>query len=1171
MFNKFLKKIRHSIDKILQGTHDHYTWFLPERIGVISSFLLEIFFSGIRLDDDQKSVIRRLPKNAIIIYVTKHTSDFERLFYYSRYRIDGLPFPEIGFFHRIFLWQPVSRLFKICLAHLDHFCRHLAVPDPFKSGYIKNELLDRRTAVMSLVKPHEFYRRFVKSKTDPLEYLIRMQKSVDRPIYLVPQLMFFGTTPSASGQALKDPLIDFKQKPGAVRRLRALISRPGKIFVEVSEPILLKDFIEAPDNSHQSDGNLALKLRHQLLDQINRHHRSTTGPILKSIEEIKQHILTNNRLQSFMKTHAERRNIPVQKVHGDALKYVDEIAAAPHPFFIKLGMHAAKWILGHMFEEISYNKNGLSKMKQASRKGPLILIPCHKSHVDYEVLTETTPQDATLPKKGKEITVKDAGEGVKPATEDKVEPKRKKAPVKKEAEEKETPAKKTAKPSTVKKLKPAKKTKKPKKETPAKIIKLPIPTPEIPLEEPEEPLKKPAAKGKKSSAVDTVDMTLEPMEEDLSPAEKKKLSKKKLGEPLKDKKFFKKKISFRSKEVIEGEDLYAGDKSRIKKSRKTAKTKASKGQKPQITIPKAIKRRIKIDDTIILSDLAKRMGIKANEMLKQLMTLGVMATVNQTIDFDTATLVASEFNYEVERASFEEESVLHIQTDDPGKLTYRPPVVTIMGHVDHGKTSLLDVIRKTKITEFEAGGITQHIGAYYVKTDNGQIVFLDTPGHEAFTAMRARGAKVTDIVVLVVAADDGVMPQTIEAINHSNAAGVPIIVAVNKIDKDNADVERVQRELADQGLVSEEWGGDTIFVNVSAKQNIGINDLLEMIILQSEVLELKANADKLARGHVIEATLDSGRGPVATVLIKEGTLRSGESVVCGVHYGKVRAMLNDRGVQVETAEPSMPVEVLGLSGVPMAGDEMVAIADDKSARQVSEHRTQKQRALELAKSSRLSLEGLFEQMQEGDVKELNLIIKADVHGSIEALKDSLTKLSTDEVKIKVVHSATGTITESDIALAAVSNAIILGFNVRPGVKVHDFASEENVDMRFYDVIYDAIKDIKDAILGMMASTFEERILGRAEVREVFHVPKIGSIAGCYVTDGKIERGQLVRLIRDGIVCYTGKVNSLRRFKDDIKEVQSGYECGVGLENFNDIKLGDTLECYYLEEIKPILS
>lgn len=742
--------------------------------------------------------------------------------------------------------------------------------------------------------------------------------------------------------------------------------------------------------------------------------------------------------------------------------------------------------------------------------------------------------------------------------------------------ERELPIQAPEAPSVAKKLKPSKKAKKAKRETPAKIIKLPVAPPDLldvvtqtpmeaPIEEPYEEI------SPEIEVIDEAKPGIEPLDDEFAEKEKKKQLKKKLLETTKDKKFFKKKISFRSKEVVEGEDLYSGEKVRSKKSRKTAKSKPIKGQKPEITIPKAIKRRIKIDDTIVLSDLAKRMGIKANEMIRQLMALGVMATVNQTIDYDTAVLVASEFNYELERASFEEASVFQIQTDDPEKLTYRPPVVTIMGHVDHGKTSLLDVIRKTKITEIEAGGITQHIGAYHVNTDRGQIVFLDTPGHEAFTAMRARGAKVTDIVVLVVAADDGVMPQTIEAINHSRAAGVPIIVAVNKIDKANANVDRVQRELADQGLVPEGWGGDTIFVNVSAKMNTGINDLLEMILLQSEVLELKANAEKLARGHVIEAKLDSGRGPVATVLIKEGTLRSGESVVCGVQYGKVRAMLNDRGVQVDSAGPSMPVEVLGLSGVPMAGDELVAIADDRSARQVSEHRTQKQRALELAKSTRLSLEGLFEKMQAGEVKDLNLLIKADVHGSIEALKDSLTKLSTDEVKINVVHSATGTITESDIALAAVSGAIILGFNVRPSAKVHDLAGEENVDMRFYEVIYDAIKDIKDAILGMMASTFEERVLGRAEVRQVFHVPKIGTIAGCYVTDGKIERGHHGRLIRDGIVVYNGKIISLRRFKDDVKEVQGGYECGIGLENFNDVKMGDIIECYYMEEIKPVLK
>ena len=494
-----------------------------------------------------------------------------------------------------------------------------------------------------------------------------------------------------------------------------------------------------------------------------------------------------------------------------------------------------------------------------------------------------------------------------------------------------------------------------------------------------------------------------------------------------------------------------------------------------------------------------------------------------------------------------------------------------MGHVDHGKTSLLDVIRKTRITEGEAGGITQHIGAYHVQTDRGNIVFLDTPGHEAFTAMRARGAKVTDIVVLVVAADDGVMPQTIEAINHSKASGVPIIVAVNKIDKNNAEPDKVQRQLAELGLVPEEWGGDTIYVKVSAKKNIGIDDLLEMILLQSEILELQANPDKLAIGHVIEAKLDAGRGPVATVLVTEGTLTAGAPVVCGVHYGKIRAMLNDLGQNVDSAGPSMPVEILGLTGVPEAGDELVALTDEKDAKQVSEHRTQKQRSIELAKTSRLSLEKLYERMQEGEVKELNLIIKADVHGSIEALKDSLIKLSNDEVKIVVNHAATGTITESDVSLAAVSNAIIIGFNVRPSPKVVEYAQEEHVEMKFYNVIYNAIKDVKDAIVGMMDSTFEERTLGRAEVRETFNVPKVGTIAGSYVTDGTIERNKLARLVRDGVVIFEGKISSLRRFKDDTKEVHSGYECGIGLENYNDIKIGDVLECYYLEEIKPELE
>jgi translation initiation factor IF-2 len=717
-----------------------------------------------------------------------------------------------------------------------------------------------------------------------------------------------------------------------------------------------------------------------------------------------------------------------------------------------------------------------------------------------------------------------------------------------------------------------KKPKKPKKDTAAKIIQLPV----KPVEKP--PVKIAAKHEKPKGKVKRMPPRAPAAKPDLPPKEfpakeiKKKKSKQRLDEEIDgNKKFLKKKISFRKKSVIEGAALYGGG-YRTRKPRKGAKGKAvATGQKTQITTAKAIKRRIKIDDAIVLSELAKRMGIKSGEMIKTLMGMGVMATVNQSIDYDTAVLVAAEFDYEVERAAFEEEEILKQKTDGPEKLQERPPVVTIMGHVDHGKTSLLDVIRKTHVTETEAGGITQHIGAYLVATDKGQIAFLDTPGHEAFTAMRARGAKVTDIVILVVAADDGVMPQTIEAINHAKAADVPIIVAINKIDKANADPERVKRELAENGLTPEDWGGDTIFIQVSAKQEEGIDELLEMISLQSEVLELKANPDKPAFGHVVEAKIDTGRGPVATVLVQDGTLRNGDPVVCGIHFGKIRALLDDKGVQVESAGPSIPVEILGLSGVPVAGDEMIALDDERSARQVSMHRIQRQRSKELAQTNRVSLENLFERMQQGEVKDLNLIIKADVHGSIEALTEALTKLSNEEVKVNVVHSATGTVTESDIPLAAVSNAIIFGFNVRPTPKVQAIAAEENVDMRFYSVIYDVIKDVKGAMVGLMESTYKEHILGSADVREIFQIPKVGTIAGCHVTDGKIDRGQNIRVVRDGVVLYEGKNSSLRRFKDDVKEVQAGYECGIGIERFNDIKIGDVLECFYLEEIRPSIE
>ncbi len=738
-------------------------------------------------------------------------------------------------------------------------------------------------------------------------------------------------------------------------------------------------------------------------------------------------------------------------------------------------------------------------------------------------------------------------------------------------------AKEEAEAALPKKEKPVKVVKKAKKETPAKIISLPkaviaeAPKPKKIVEEPD------AAAAKER--IDQKDWTREqkavlpeipPVKEEEPKDRGKKKDKTKQLEPPEEDKFFKKKISFRRKEIIERDELYA-EEPRLRKARKGAKIKALKGQKTQITTPKAIKRRIKIDEAIVLSDLAKRMGIKANEMIAKLMTMGVIATVNQTIDFETAALVAAEFDYELEKAAFEEDTVLKIETDDPNKLLPRPPVVTIMGHVDHGKTSLLDVIRKTSITAIEAGGITQHIGAYNVATERGQIVFLDTPGHEAFTAMRSRGAKITDIVVLVVAADDGVMPQTIEAVNHSRAAGVPIIVAVNKVDKAAADPGRARRQLADVGLTPEEWGGDTIFVDVSAKTQAGVDSLLEMILLQAELMDLKADPEKLATGHVIEAKLDSGRGPVATVLVQNGTLHTGDSIVCGIHYGKIRAMINDRGERIDSAGPSMPVELLGLSGVPMAGDDLVSLDDEKNAKQVSLHRLQKQRSKDLAKSSRMSLEKLYESLQAGEVKDLNLIIKADVEGSIEALRDSLVKLSNEEVKINVIHAATGTITESDVALAGVSDAIIIGFNVRPSAKVQEIAGTENVAMNFYSVIYDVINDVRNAIVGMMASTFKEHILGRAEVREVFHVPKVGAIGGSYVTDGRVERGRPVRVLRDGIVIYDGKISSLKRFKDDAKEVQSGYECGIGIENFNDIKVGDTFECYYLEEIKPELT
>ncbi len=599
---------------------------------------------------------------------------------------------------------------------------------------------------------------------------------------------------------------------------------------------------------------------------------------------------------------------------------------------------------------------------------------------------------------------------------------------------------------------------------------------------------------------------------------------------------------------------------------------AAKAEKAVTAAPPAPgKRKFAVYETIQVGELAKRMGVKVADVIMKLMSMGMMTTANQTVDYETAALIGSEFGYEVEKKAVAED-LLTMEDVKGGEPVPRPPVVTVMGHVDHGKTSLLDAIRQADVVSGEAGGITQHIGAYQVKLPSGnEVVFLDTPGHEAFTAMRARGTQVTDIVILVVAADDGVMAQTREAIDHSRAAGVPIIVAVNKIDKPGANPERVKSELAELGLIPEDWGGDTIFVEVSAKKKIGIEDLLEMLILQAEVMELKADPDRPARGHVVEAKLDKGRGPVATLLISEGTLRVGDAMVCGLHYGKVRAMLDDRGRRINSAGPSMPVEIQGLSGVPEAGNEFVVLSDEKKAREVADYRQRKARESELAKRSRVSLESVFEKLQEGEVKELNVVLKTDVQGSMEALSDALTKLSTRDVRVNIVRAGIGAVTESDVLLASASDAIIIGFNVRPSPQAKAVAELERVDIRFYDVIYNALDEVKSAMVGMLEPEYREKILGQAEVRATFRIPKVGAIAGSYVTQGLIRRNANVRLLRDNVVVYTGKISSLRRFKEDVREVQTGYECGIGLDKFNDIKEGDVIEAYVMEEVTPELG
>jgi translation initiation factor IF-2 len=627
--------------------------------------------------------------------------------------------------------------------------------------------------------------------------------------------------------------------------------------------------------------------------------------------------------------------------------------------------------------------------------------------------------------------------------------------------------------------------------------------------------------------------------------------------------FLMRKAGSRRKEIFNKADLYSGRRSRGRRRGGPGK----KAKKTALTTPKAIKRRVKVGEAITVGELAKRMGVKAAELVGHLMGIGMMVTLNQSLDVDDATLVAAEFGFEIERVAFEEEGLLEQSQDNTEDLQPRPAVVTIMGHVDHGKTSLLDTIRNASVVDSEAGGITQHIGAYDVHLDSGgQVVFLDTPGHEAFTQMRARGAQVTDVVVLVVAADDSIMEQTKEAISHSKAAEVPIVVAVNKIDKPGSDPERVRRDLSDNGLIPEDWGGDTIVVDVSAKTGQGVDDLLEMLQLQSEVLELGANPNKPARGNTLEARLDKGRGPVGTVLVREGSLRTGDAFVSGTVAGKVRAMLDDRGRPVDVAGPSIPVEVQGFGGVPEAGEEFAVVESDKAARQIAEHRGLKKRERELSAMTKMSLEGFFEKMAEGEVQELQLVVKADVQGSVEAIVDALAKLGNEQVKVDVIHSATGAINDTDVMLASASNAIIIGFNVRPSGKVSEMAEAEHVDIRTYEVIYQIMDEITAALTGMLAPDLVEEVIGRVEVRETFKVPRMGTIAGSYVTQGRVERGALVRLLRDGVVLANTKVSSLRRFKDDVKEVAQGFECGVGLDNYQDIKVGDEIEFYIINEV-----
>ena len=581
-------------------------------------------------------------------------------------------------------------------------------------------------------------------------------------------------------------------------------------------------------------------------------------------------------------------------------------------------------------------------------------------------------------------------------------------------------------------------------------------------------------------------------------------------------------------------------------------------------------RKVRIPEAITVKELADKLSLKANEVIKELMKLGQMTTINQMIDSDTAEIVCGEFGFEIEVTKDTYEEVPEEDIDKPEDLAPRAPVITVMGHVDHGKTRLLDAIRNANVMDSEAGGITQHIGAYRVTTGKGTAVFLDTPGHEAFTSMRARGAQVTDLVILVVAANEGVMPQTREAVAHAKAAEVPVMVAINKMDLPDANPDRVKQQLSELDLIPDDWGGETVFSPVSAKEGHGVDDLLDLAILQSDLLELKANPNRRSQGIVIEAKLDKGRGPVATVLVQRGTLSPGDNFVAGSWSGKVRALIDDQGNKIKAAGPSTPVEILGISGVPQAGDEFTSVADERSAREISSRRQQRDRLAAMLPMARVNLETFLEGVQKGTIKELNIILKADVQGSLEALKDSLSKQGNEEVAVRILHASAGGITETDVMLAAASSAIIVGFNVRPTTGADLSAKRENVDIRLYSVIYNAIEEVRAALEGILDPISREVIRGHAEVRQTFHVPSIGSIAGCYVTDGAVQRGSEVRLIRDSVVVYTGRVSSLRRFKEDVNEVQQGYECGIGIEKFQDIKEGDVIEPFVTEEVARTL-